>query len=233
MSSDQYIWLIWSGGFLIPWIILWAAFPAQRRVMWWASVFTAPFGLTEPLFVPEYWNPPSLFDLAQKTGFDIESFIFCFAIGGVAAVLYNILTRRRTQRIETRERHLPLHRHHYMMMTVPFIVFAILVFLPWNPIYPGIFAMFAGALATMVCRPDLKRTTWVGGALFVAYYTVFLQGLRFTAPGYIERVWNLTELLGVQVFGMPVEELLFAAGFGMYWSGIYEHFTWRRALAVR
>ena len=28
---------------------------------------------------------------------------------------------------------------------------------------------------------------------------------------------------------MPIEELLFAAGFGMYWSGVYEHFTWRRA----
>jgi hypothetical protein len=68
MNSDQYIWLIWSGGFLISWIILRAAFPAQRRVMWWSSVFTAPFGLTEPLFVPEYWNPLCLFDLAQKTG---------------------------------------------------------------------------------------------------------------------------------------------------------------------
>jgi len=28
----------------------------------------------------------SLFDLAQRTGFDIESFIFCFAIGGITQV---------------------------------------------------------------------------------------------------------------------------------------------------
>lgn len=39
----------------------------------------ATFGLTEPLFVPKYWNPPSLFDLAQRTGFGIKSLIFCFA----------------------------------------------------------------------------------------------------------------------------------------------------------
>jgi hypothetical protein len=32
--------------------------------------------LTEPLFVPDYWNPPSLFDLARRSGFDIESVIF-------------------------------------------------------------------------------------------------------------------------------------------------------------
>lgn len=45
------------------------------------SLATAFFGLTEPLFVPEYWNPPTLFDLAQRTGFDLESLIFCFGIG--------------------------------------------------------------------------------------------------------------------------------------------------------
>ena len=30
------------------------------------------------------------------------------------------------------------------------------------------------------------------------------------------------------LFRVPVEELLFAIGFGMYWSGVYEHFTWKR-----
>ena len=57
-----------------------------------ASLLTMPFGLTEALFVPRYWDPPSLFDLAQRTGFDIESLIFSFGIGGVGSVLYNILT---------------------------------------------------------------------------------------------------------------------------------------------
>jgi hypothetical protein len=67
--------------------------------------------------------------------------------------------------------------------------------------------------------------------LFLAYYILFLQGLEVLAPGYIERVWKLDVLLGVQIFGMPVEELLFAMGFGMYWSGVYEHFTWRRVVS--
>lgn len=48
------------------------------------------------------------------------------------------------------------------------------------------------------------------------------------APGYIARVWNLGALSGLTVAGAPVEELLFAAAFGAYWSGVYDHFTWRR-----
>jgi hypothetical protein len=52
----------------------------------------------------------------------------------------------------------------------------------------------------------------------------------WSAPGYIDAVWNLLALSGVSVFGIPLEELLFGASFGMYWSGVYEHLAWNRAL---
>lgn len=165
--------------------------------MWWASLFTAPFGLTEPLFVPEYWNPPSLFDLAQRTGFDIESLIFCFAIGGIGAVLYNVFTGKTTAMVSHDERCSPRHRYHRFALVSPFLAFPLLYFLPWNPIYPGIVAMAVGTIATMLCRPDLATKSWGGGLLFLLYYVVFLTGLEWSAPGYIDRIWNLEALSGV------------------------------------
>lgn len=228
MIADPYVWLIWACSFLLPWTALFIALPSHRRTMFWTSIFTMPFGLTEPIFVPAYWDPPSLFGLAQKTGFDIESLIFCFGIGGVGAVLYDLLTGRAPATMPPEEKHHPRHRFHYVVVASPFLVLLALVFFPWNPIYPFILAMFAGSATTIWCRPDLAAKTWVGGVLFVLYYLVFLLGLKITAPGYIERVWNLDALLPWRIFGMPVEEFLFAAGFGMYWSGIYEHYTWRR-----
>lgn len=231
MISDHYVWFVWSIVFLILWSIIFRAFPSERRKMWNISLVTMLFGLTEPLFVPRYWNPPSLFDLAQKTGFDVESLIFCFAIGGIGAVLYDLLTGRRSRPMGSTERRLPIHRHHLLALVSPLIAFVMLVFLPWNPIYPGIIAMAVGAAATILCRPDLKARTWVGGVLFLLFYSILLAGLRFLSPGYIERVWNLSGLIGTKLFGLPlglpVEELLFAASFGMYWSGVYEHMTWR------
>ena len=227
---EDYLWLTWSVAFLVPWIALYAAFPAQRRVMRWASLYTMPFGLTEPLFVPEYWSPPSLFDLARTTGFDIESLIFCFGIGGIGAVLYNVLTGKQIAPMDPKEKHQPLHRHHHKALAVPFVVFPILYFLPWNPIYPGIAAMLIGAVANILCRPDLKLKTWIGGLVFLVYYAVLLLALEWSAPGYIERVWNLEALTGIRILGLPIEEILFAIAFGMYWSGVYEHFTWTRAV---
>jgi hypothetical protein len=168
---DQYVWLVWSSAFLVPWLGAYVAFPRHRKAMVWASLITAPLGLTEPLFVPDYWNPPSLFDLARRSGFDIESVIFSFAIGGIGAVLYNLLTGRALLPVSTAERHSPRHKMHYWALAVPFLSFPPLYLLRWNPIYPAIVAMTLGAAATMLCRPDLVRKKWIGALLFLAYYS--------------------------------------------------------------
>ncbi|WP_018989652.1 lycopene cyclase domain-containing protein [Aromatoleum toluclasticum] len=227
----NYVWLIWSCAFLALWAITFLAFPRQRRQMWWASVGTAPFGLTEPLFVPEYWNPPSLFELAQTTGFDIESLVFTFAIGGIGAAAYNALMHRRLVRMTARERHHLRHRWHRGALATPFVAFALLFLLPWNPIYAAIGALTLGAVAAVLCRPDLARNTVVGGLLFLAIYSLFLLGLKWSAPGYVEQVWNLAALSGLVIYGLPVEELLFGLSFGMAWTGVYEHITWQRSVA--
>lgn len=196
--------------------------------MLWASLFTMPFGFTEPIFVPEYWSPPSLFELALTTGFDIESLIFCFGIGGIGSVSYNLLTKQVPVAVSATEKAEPLHRHHYKALSAPFVAFPLFYLFGWNPIYPSIIAMFVGTVANMLCRPDLKQKSWIGGVLFLIYYALFLLLLEWSAPGYIDRVWNLEALSGLGMGFMPLEELLFAFAFGMYWSGVYEHFTWKK-----
>ena len=228
--SYHYVWLLWSSAFLVPWLLLFFAFDQHRKQMLWTSLAMAPFGLTEPLFVPEYWNPPSLFELAQRTGFDIESIIFSFAIGGVGAVLYAIITRKHLEPMRSEDLQHSRDRWHRWALATPFALFPILYFLPWNVIYAGIAAMVAGTAAAVWCRPDLKSNALVGGVLFLLIYTIFLLGLKWTAPGYIEQVWNLKALSGIVIYGLPLEELLFGFAFGLIWSGIYEHFTGFRTM---
>jgi len=229
MAPDyKYVWLLWSSAFLVPWAVVYALAPAFRARMLRVSLATSLLGLTEPIFVPEYWNPPSLFDLAQRTGFDLESLIFCFAIGGLGALGYDALAGRALAPVPEHERHASRHRFHRLALAAPFVAFAPLYLLPWNPIYAGIAALFIGGLANVVCRPDLMRKTLLGGALFTGLYAIFMVLLIVAAPGYVERVWNLAALSGLGVGAIPLEELAFGFGFGMYWAGIYEHFAWHR-----
>ena len=226
-TDFKYVWLLWASAFMLPWALLYIFAPAVRRLMIRTSLATAAFGLTEPFFVPAYWNPPTLFDLAQRSGFDIESLIFCFAIGGIAAVSYRVITASPDTVMDHALRRVSRHRWHLWSLAVPFPIFFVLVYLPWNPIYPAILALFAGALAAVLCRPDLLRNSLWGGVIFLALYLVFLLGLRWIWPGYIEAVWNLPQLLPWRPMGLPSEELLFGFGIGLYWSCVYEHIGWR------
>ncbi len=226
---EQYAWFIWSSGFLVIWTVFYLVKPSMRKQMLRMSFFTTPLGLTEPLFVPEYWNPPSLFDLAQRTGFDIESLMFCFAIGGIGTVLYEMLIPVRHATMNHQERHDPRHRFHLLALTSPVLVFVTLSLVTsWNPIYPGIMAMFTGAIASLLCRPDLKWKIWVGGGIFLVLYFLFFKLLDAAYPGYVDRVWTLGALSGVLLAGIPLEEYLFALTFGMMWSSLYEHMSWQK-----
>lgn len=227
MRTD-YVWALWSGVFLLGWVALFTALPRTRRPMLWASMLTAPLGLSEPLFVPEYWHPPSLFGLAQATGFDIESVVFSFGVGGVASVLYDALTGTTARPMSSTERSAPRHRLHRLALVTSVVSFVPLWLLPWNPIYAASAAMLLGAAATVACRPDLARKVLLGSTLFLAYYVLFFVALVWSAPGYVDRAWNLEALSGIRVIGIPVEELLFAGSLGACWAGLYEHVHWLR-----
>jgi hypothetical protein len=223
----QYVWLVWSLLILAVWFVILFFNKTLRKEMLWASIGTASLGLTEPLFVPSYWNPPSLFNLAQRTGFDIESIIFSFAIGGLAAVLYESIFKVRHTVMTKEERHHKRHRFHLLALTSPFIIFIILAVLTnWDHIYCAIIAMFFGGIAAILCRPDLKKKIWVGGLLFLGLYFIIFLSLVIAFPDYVRTVWNLSSISGILILGIPLEELLFAFSLGMLWSSFYEHIYW-------
>ena len=143
--------------------------------MLWVSFLTTPLGLSEPIFVPGYWTPPTLFNLANTYRLDLESFIFSFAIGGVASVIYETLNGRKKKMAE-REKQLKRHEFHRLAVLSPLPVFAFFYLVtPINPIYSTIIALMAGVVATKFCRPDLKSVMVKAAIIFaVVYFLVFL-----------------------------------------------------------
>lgn len=217
-------WLVFTLILLGIWFIIFIFKKSVRKEMFFVSLFTMPFGLTEFLFVPEYWNPPSLFNLASQIGFDIESLIFSFAIGGIGAVLYETIFKLRHLKMSKYVMNKKRHRFHLLALFSPIIVFLLLkIFTNLNPIYLASIAMFIGGVSTIFCRPDLRKKVLIGGALFLGLYFVFLLSFNLVYPGLVKEIWNLSEISGILILGIPIEELIFAFTFGMLWSGVYEH----------
>lgn len=228
---NQYIWLIWSLILILIWFVIYISLDSKdkKREMLVVSFWTSLLGLTEPLFVPIYWNPPSLFDLASRTGFDIESLIFSFGIGGLAVVLYERIFRSRHTAVSALEHHSPRHRFHiWTLLSAPAILIILLIATNLNPLHSAIIAMIVGGLATWYCRPDLKKKMFTSAFIFLILYFFYFLTLIAISPGYVERVWNLRAISGILIAGIPLEELLFALSFGFLWSSIYEHITWKK-----
>lgn len=222
-------WLVFSLILFGIWMIIFIFNKKSKKEMFYVSLFTMPFGLTEPLFVPEYWNPSSLFNLATKTGFDIESLIFSFAIGGIGAILYELVFSAKHKKMSKHEMHSKKHQFHLLALFSPVIVFLPLqVFSNLNPIYSAIIAMFIGAIATSLCRPDLKIKILLSGFLFLMLYFLFFLFFNIIYPYAVEKFWNLKELTNILILGIPLEELIFAFTFGLMWGSVYEHIKWYR-----
>lgn len=228
----DYAYLITSALLFFVWVILFFLKPESRRKILLLSFLTAPLGLTEPLFVPSYWLPFTLFDLARRTRFDLESLLFSFAVGGITAVMYETLLGGTRVKINSHEQHQQRHRFHRLALLSPFVSFVILYLLtPLNPIYSTSIALLIGAVASWLCRPDLLRPMVIGSISFlILYFAVFLVSFVWLFPGYVEAVWNLPAISGILIFGVPIEELLFAATLGAMWSSVYEHFNWYKLI---
>lgn len=227
----QYAWLIWNLILLTIWAIVYFSLQTKesKKEMLVVSLWTSLLGLTEPLFVPEYWSPPSLFDLALKTGFDIESLLFAFGVGGLVAVIYETIFRVEHEQIGARERHKPRHRYHLLaLLSAPIIFILLWMFTNLNPIYSTSIALIGGGLATWYCRHDLKKKMFVSAFIFLGFYFLYFLTLTIVYPGYVESVWNLAAISGVLILGIPLEELMFAFALGFLWSSVYEHIKWRK-----
>lgn len=231
IHEPQFAWLIWSLILVAVWAFIYVLLKNKesKKEMLVVSLWTSLFGITEPLFVPEYWNPPSLFDLAHRTGFDIESFIFSFAVGGIVVVVYEWIFRTKHKKTSSHELNLPRHRYHLLtIISAPALLLILILVAPFNPIYSVIIATTVGGLAAWYCRPDLKKKMLASALIFLGIYFFYFLTLTTLYPGYVEQVWNLKDISGILVLGIPLEELLFAFSFGFIWSSVYEHITWRK-----
>ena len=201
------------------WVACYFFGKSHRPQMIWGTVITAPLALTSFLFVPQYWRPPSLFDLDARFRVGIEDFLWAGAVGGIASVVGEMFLKERlaVRRKQPRKK-------HYAPFIVMLVVFLVLWF--WHPhknIYNTAIAFAVCALVVAFLRSDLILTMFVGAGVFtLLYFALFLYFLALY-PDFVPRYYNVPNLLGIYAAGVPIEELLFAASGGAVWSVAYEY----------
>jgi len=219
LPSYHYSYLVGVVIFWIAWVICAFLGKAYRSLMRWGTLIAAPMALTSLLFVPQYWTPPSLFDLDAKIRVGIEDFFWAAAVGGIAAIVGEISLGESLAELRTTR-----HKRHYAPFVVAAVVFLGLEFgLHWKTMTSTIVALAVCALVLAHLRRNLVVLMLVSATSFtILYFALFLIVLALY-PEFVRRYYNLPNLLGVGVLGVPIEELLFAATGGAVWSVAYEY----------
>ena len=154
--TQRYALLVWSTALLVPWCVLWGRCRRSRAAMLWSSFFALPFGFSEVLFAGTYWSPPTLFDLARRIHLDLESFVFLFAAGGVAAVIYEGVTGRDAPVHGPVEKRPEWREGYNAALAAPALVFPVALVVLQGPICAGIVAM--GARVARPARAGIRRS---------------------------------------------------------------------------
>jgi hypothetical protein len=215
----HFAYLVGALIFDAAWLACYVIGKRYRPQMIWGTVISTPLALTSILFIPQYWTPPSLFDLDARFRVGLEDVLWAGAVGGIASVVGEIVLK---ERLAGRRKH--RRKKHYLPFVVLVAVFAILEF--WHPgktIYNTVIAFAVCALLVAFLRGDLIPTMFGGAAVFTLLYLALFLYFLALYPDFVQRYYNVPHLLGIYVLRVPIEELLFAASGGAVWSVAYEY----------
>lgn len=180
-----------------------------------ASLIITPAALSEVFFVPGYWLPDTIFNPKLS----IEDFIFTFAVGGIIAVFYELVLGAK------HFKHLKLcncYRGGGLILLVGVILIFVVHFLfKINFMYALYIGILVNILLIAINRPDLIKKIIFSSLIFGAFYFLFFAVFSRITPGFLNH-WNLSELSGVILLGVPLEEIIWAFAAGALIGPIYE-----------
>ncbi|OGI67119.1 hypothetical protein A2823_01660 [Candidatus Nomurabacteria bacterium RIFCSPHIGHO2_01_FULL_41_91] len=208
--------------FLLVWLVLFIVRKDLRREILTMSVLIAPLGITQIFFFRDYWHPTySLGTIFGVVG--LEEIIFCFLIGGIAAVIYEEIFGLRYAK-----RHVKNHLYFMLGCSVLGILGMIIgnIVLGFNSMYVSIVLLLLISIAILIFRHDLLKDALFSGLLvglfmFISYTLLF----NTIFDGVIQKWWLLKNLSGILVSGVPIEELAWAFSWGLVAGPAYEFIT--------
>src|SRR5271169_1374132 len=148
MHNYHYSYLVGALIFDAAWLACYLLGKNYRAEILWGTLISAPMALTSILFVPQYWTPPSLFNLDQKIKVGIEDVLWAAAVGGIASVVGEILLKDRLSAL----RQVVRERHYAPFAIIVAVFIALEIWHRDKTIYNCIIAFAIGAVVIAVVR---------------------------------------------------------------------------------
>jgi len=184
------------------------------------SILVAILGLVfEYLWwTKDWWRPQTI----TETVIGIEDILLGFTNGGIAAVLYEDVFKKRMYRYKSTNHNLGIA----LLIISSFLIFTIIFYiLKLNSFIATTSIQIIMGITLILLRKDLIYDSFLTGlCLTITSVPIFLL-LEYLSPNFIENTWLWSNLTGIRFMKIPIEDLIFyfLTGFSiaplyLYWK---------------
>jgi hypothetical protein len=212
-----YVYLLGTGVTAILWLVFYITRKDLRRKLILSSLFLAPIGISERLFIPEYWNP-QFQTIPISENIFLGSILFCFFSGGFVAVLYQVTFKEKIFDIKCINPFITLVGPTLLLL-YPILSFQV------DFMKISLLSMFVGGIITLFnleykIRKKVIYSATFNTLVYFAFFFIFWYSFPTLSLSY-----NFNNLSNFRILGTPLEEILWVFSFSLYWTPMYE--IWR------
>jgi hypothetical protein len=220
----QYSYLILGLIFLVIWIILFLWRKDTRKELLIISFIFGIAGLlVEPVYINDWWKPFTI----TNTSIGIEDFLFGFTIGGIAAVIYEIIFRKRIKirkffkffkKDESRK------NLNFLLIGLLFagLFFGSFYILKLNTFYSSIIAFTISIAIIWIKRRDLIIDSLLTGILLTALSFLVYTLADFITPDWVRVFWYFKNVPNIIFLNVPIDDIIWYFLIGMFIGPLYE-----------
>ncbi len=223
-SQYQHSYLLLGLAFLGVWTLLYVRRRDVRKKMRIMSTIVAVMGpIADTVYVQDWWSP--LIVINTEVGF--EPILAGFAIGGIAAALYQSVYRKtvivRTERADTTR--IPDVEFACLLASPILLLFGCFYLLRFNSFESTLVAALIPLAIMFLRRPDLLPVSLTSGALLVVVASLVYTFVELLTPGWVRALWHFDNVPDIIIVGLPIDDVVFYFLTGALIGPIYEYWN--------
>ena len=208
MNLFDYPYLVTSLVLLTIAMTGYCVFRKHRRALFMSGLFSMPCSLTTFYFVPEYWQPVRLFDFLLG----IEDIFFSFSSGMLAWFLMVV----RPGEVVSETGWSKVLPRYFKVLVLGIATTLLMQQIPIMVMNQALVGIIIIGLILSWNRWRALPSALLTGVVFSLFYTLLLAFMFANFPEFSIQ-WTHSNLFGLSVMGIPVEESIWACIFGVCW----------------
>ena len=203
----------------------------RTEMLTMSAIFGIAGLFVEPVYIRDWWQPLTIFG----TSIGLEDFLFGALIGGISAVSYEVIFKRRLYPRKSRSRERTFYESYLFLGSIMLCgaLFYATFLAGFSSFISSLVALSIATLLIWFHREDLIVDSLASGFLLVFFGLSWFGIAECITPGWVEKYWLHANLSNVIILNAPLEDIVWGFLAGTYIGPLYEFWKEGKLVPLR